>query len=104
MEVDLARLAREEIAQLVSPASARDIELSLDAPDSLAATVDPQLFRSVLTDHRRARSPPRLSRLSSRHPTVASRRRSPEPTPSQIRLYPAPRRSDNRPGQSGSVA
>jgi signal transduction histidine kinase len=48
IETDLARLAREEIAYLVSSATGREIELSLESPDCLAGKVDLQLFRSVL--------------------------------------------------------
>jgi signal transduction histidine kinase len=46
--VDLAQLARQEIAHFVPAATARDIDISLDTPDRLAVMLEPQLFRSVL--------------------------------------------------------
>jgi two-component system, OmpR family, sensor histidine kinase QseC len=46
--VDLAQLAREEIAHFVRAASARSIEISLEAPDELLVTLEVQSLRSVL--------------------------------------------------------
>lgn len=46
--VDLAQLVREEIAQFVPAASARNIEISLEAPDTLFVSLDVQSLRSVL--------------------------------------------------------
>jgi two-component system sensor histidine kinase QseC len=46
--VDLAQLAREEIAHFVPAASARNIDISLDAPDSFLVTLEVQSLRSVL--------------------------------------------------------
>jgi signal transduction histidine kinase len=46
--VDLAQLAREEIAHFVPAASAGDIEISLEAPDELLVTLEVQSLRSVL--------------------------------------------------------
>jgi two-component system sensor histidine kinase QseC len=45
---DLAQLAREEIAYFVPAASMRKIEISLEAPDRLMVTLEPQAFRSIL--------------------------------------------------------
>jgi signal transduction histidine kinase len=46
--VDLAQLAHEEIAHFVPAASARNIEISLEAPDELLVTLEVQSLRSVL--------------------------------------------------------
>jgi signal transduction histidine kinase len=46
--VDLAQLAREEIAHFVPAASARQIEISLEGPDELLVTLEVQSLRSVL--------------------------------------------------------
>jgi two-component system sensor histidine kinase QseC len=46
--LDLAQLAREEIVHFVPAASARNIEISLEAPDRLVAMLDVQSLRSVL--------------------------------------------------------
>ena len=46
--VDFAQLAREEIAHFVPTASARNIEISLEAPDELLVTFEVQALRSVL--------------------------------------------------------
>ena len=46
--VDLAQLVREEIAHFVPAASARNIEISLEAPDSLSVTLEVPSLRSVL--------------------------------------------------------
>ena len=45
---DLAQLARQEIAQCAPAAMARDIELSLEAPDALPMQLEAHAFRSVL--------------------------------------------------------
>jgi two-component system, OmpR family, sensor histidine kinase QseC len=46
--VDLAQLAREEIAHFVPAASARNIEISFETPDELLVTLEVQPLRSVL--------------------------------------------------------
>jgi signal transduction histidine kinase len=46
--VDLAQLARQEIAHFVPAATARDIDISLETPDRLAVMLESQLFGSVL--------------------------------------------------------
>jgi len=46
--VELAQLAREEIAHFVPAASARNIEISLEAPDEFLVTLEAQSLRSVL--------------------------------------------------------
>jgi two-component system, OmpR family, sensor histidine kinase QseC len=46
--VDLAQLAREEIGHIVPAASARNIEISLEAPDELLVALEVQSLRSVL--------------------------------------------------------
>ena len=47
-EVDVAQLARTEMALLAPAAAARDIELSLEAADSLKQRLELQAFQSVL--------------------------------------------------------
>ena len=47
-EVDVAHLARTEMALLAPAAADRDIELSLQAPDSLKLRLELQAFQSVL--------------------------------------------------------
>ena len=46
--VDLAQLAREEIALFVPAASARNVDIGLEAPDRLMVTLDAQSLRSIL--------------------------------------------------------
>jgi two-component system, OmpR family, sensor histidine kinase QseC len=46
--VDLAQLAREEISSFVPAASARNMDIALEAPDRLMATLDTQSLRSIL--------------------------------------------------------
>jgi two-component system, OmpR family, sensor histidine kinase QseC len=46
--VDLAQLARQDIAHFVPAATARDIDISLETPDRLVVMLESQLFRSVL--------------------------------------------------------
>lgn len=46
--LDLAQLVRQELAQLAPAAMARDIELSLEAPDNLAQALELHAFQSVL--------------------------------------------------------
>lgn len=46
--VDLAQLAREEIAHFVPAATARNLEISLEGPDKLFVTLEAQSLRSVL--------------------------------------------------------
>jgi signal transduction histidine kinase len=46
--VDLAQLAREEIALFVPAASARNMDIALEAPDRLVVTLDAQSLRSIL--------------------------------------------------------
>jgi two-component system sensor histidine kinase QseC len=48
--VDLAALARQEMALFVSPAYERHIDLSLEAPDSLSVLTDAHCFRSILSN------------------------------------------------------
>jgi len=48
ISVDLAQLARAEIGHFVPAASARNIEISLEAPDELLVTLEVQPLRSVL--------------------------------------------------------
>jgi len=45
---DVAQLARQEIAQCAPAAMAREIELSLDAPDALPMRLEAHAFQSVL--------------------------------------------------------
>lgn len=45
--LDVAQLVRNDLAQRVNGAMVRGIDLSLDAPDVLAADLEPQVFRSV---------------------------------------------------------
>jgi len=47
-EVDVAQLARKEMTLLAPAAADRDIELSLEAPDSLKLQLEPQALQSVL--------------------------------------------------------
>jgi two-component system, OmpR family, sensor histidine kinase QseC len=46
--VDLTQLAREEIALMVPAASARNVDIALEAPDRLMVTLDTQSLRSIL--------------------------------------------------------
>jgi signal transduction histidine kinase len=46
--LDVAALAQQELALLVPRALAKGLELGLDAPESLAAAVEPAAFRSIL--------------------------------------------------------
>jgi two-component system sensor histidine kinase QseC len=46
--LDVAQLARQELAMVAPAAMARGLELSLDAPDSLAHALEAQAFQSIL--------------------------------------------------------
>ncbi len=46
--LDLAQLAREELAMVAPAAMARGLELSLDAPDTLAQAFEAHAFQSIL--------------------------------------------------------
>lgn len=46
--LDVAQLARQELAMLAPAAMAREIELSLDAPDTLPCSLEAHAFQSIL--------------------------------------------------------
>jgi hypothetical protein len=65
--VDLAPLARQEIAYFVPAATAREIDISLETPARLAVMLEPQSFRSVLQNL--VDNAIRYGREGGRHPS-----------------------------------